>query len=149
MTRQLASFEIGIRGLLATIAAMVVALAIAVLVGCSGAPELRSGGIEGTIVVRTPQGPLTIEAGTSLVISAPSDGYSVEGYELRAVAVLSGGLAGESTSLEVKAHDRCVVVTTIGAINLSAPVPGTACGSVEDKVDKPTPAPEVAAIPNS
>lgn len=142
MQRQLASFEIGLRGLLATIAALVVALAFAVMAGCSGTPELKSGGIEGTIVVRTPEGPLTIEAGTNLVLAAPSDGYSVEGYELRAVAVLSGGLAGDATSVEITARDRCVVVTTSGAISLSAPVPGTICdNATEERArDSPTPA---------
>lgn len=139
-----------VEALAALVVGLLTVLLVILIMGCSGAPELKSGGIEGTIVVRTPEGPLTISAGTNLVISAPTDGYSVEGYELRAVAVLSGGLAGDYTSVEITARDRCVVVTTSGAINLSAPVPGTICGggnTNSDEVDKP--APEVAELPGS
>lgn len=132
---------------LEAVAALVVGLLTVLLVilvtGCSSAPpEIRAGGLAGTLVLESPAGPVTVDLGAGVVVG-DAEGWRVAGYEAQAYVVVD--YQGIAHRVEVDATGRCVVAHYHGLVVLDWQVPGTACG-VTDEVDKP---PQGGAHPDS
>jgi hypothetical protein len=93
--------------------------------GCgSTPPTVESGSIRGAITLDTPQGPITVDLGTGLVL-APGEGWALSHYELQAETTIAAG--GIVHVVGIEAEGPCVRVRYAGVAVVSAPVPGTVC----------------------
>lgn len=104
---------------------LLMVLILVATTGCSSAPpEIRAGGLEGTLVLRSPGGPVTVDLGSQVVV-ADGEGWAVESYEASAYVVVD--YQGISHRVEVDASGRCVLVHYVGVAALDWQVPGTEC----------------------
>jgi len=104
---------------------LVAGLTLAAATGCSSAPpEVRAGGLEGTLVLRSPAGPVTIDLGSQVVV-ADGEGWGVESYQAEGWVVVD--YQGISHRVAVDAENRCVVAHYLGVVALDYQIPGTEC----------------------
>lgn len=114
-----------LEALAALVVGLLTVLVIVATTGCSSAPpEIRGGGLSGTLVLRSPSGPVTVDLGSQVVV-ADGDGWAVESYEASAHVIVD--YQGIAHRVEVDASGRCVVAHYQGIVVLDWQVPGTEC----------------------
>lgn len=129
----------------AIVVAIVVGLVLVIAAGCSSAPpEIRSGGLEGTLVLRSPSGPVTIDLGTQAIV-ADGEGWGVEAYQASGWIVVD--YQGISHRVAVDAAGRCVVAHYTGVAVLDWQIPGTVCGAAPEPEPASEPEPVEAEAP--
>ena len=119
------SQHLGLASFVCFATAIFVAILAALSSGCSSAPpEIRGGGLSGTLVLRSPSGPVTVDLGSQVVV-ADGEGWAVESYEASAHVIVD--YQGVAHRVEVDAAGRCVVAHYQGIVVLDYPIPGSEC----------------------
>lgn len=119
------SQHLGLASFVCFATAVFVAILAALSSGCSSAPpEIRAGGLSGTLVLESPAGPITVDLGAGVIVG-DTEGWRVAGYEASAYVVVD--YQGIAHRVEVDAAGRCVVAHYQGIVVLDYPIPGSEC----------------------
>ena len=114
-----------LEALAAVAVGLLTVLVLVATTGCSSAPpEIRGGGLSGTLVLESPAGPVTVDLGAGVVVG-DTEGWRVAGYEAAAYVVVD--YQGIAHRVEVDAAGRCVVAHYQGIVVLDYPIPGSEC----------------------